>query len=72
MPNAPVMIKLELSVEDVNLIMGALGQGQYQVVADLIQTIRAQALPQLPKPPLPQPVEQKKAEEVPQQPAANS
>jgi hypothetical protein len=41
---------LELTLEEINAIMGMLGRQPYEQVESLIQKIRAQALPQLPKP----------------------
>jgi len=38
---------LELTIEEVNAIMGVLGRQPYEQVESLIQKIRAQALPQL-------------------------
>lgn len=40
------MIKLELKLDDVNRIISILSQGQYAQVADLIDNIRFQAIPQ--------------------------
>ena len=41
---------LELTLEEINAIMGMLGRQPYEQVESLIQKIRAQAIPQLPKP----------------------
>lgn len=41
-------ITLKLSLAQVNLIMAALGKAPYEAVADLIQSIREQAIPQVP------------------------
>ena len=43
------MIDLNLSVDEVNVIMGALGRQPYEQVEGLIAKIREQAIPQLPK-----------------------
>lgn len=43
-------ITLKLSLAQVNLIMAALGKAPYEAVADLVQSIREQAIPQVPKP----------------------
>jgi len=40
---------LELTLEEINIIMGMLGRQPYEQVESLITKIRAQALPQLPK-----------------------
>ena len=45
-----VSIKLELPLNAVNFIMGALGKLPFEQVADLMQAIREQAIPQLPVP----------------------
>jgi hypothetical protein len=42
-------ITLKLSLAQVNLIMAALGKAPYEAVADTIQSIREQAIPQVPK-----------------------
>lgn len=44
------LIKIELPVEQVNVIMGALGKAPFEVVAALIQEIQKQAQPQLQPP----------------------
>jgi len=43
-----VMIDLHLFLDEVNLILGGLGQLPYAQVAGLVDKIKAQALPQLP------------------------
>lgn len=40
------MILLNLELNDVNRILSFLGQGQYNQVADLMEKIRNQAVPQ--------------------------
>jgi hypothetical protein len=40
---------LELKIEEVNIILQALGNAPYAQVADLVQKIREQAMSQLPK-----------------------
>ena len=40
-------ITLTLSVAEVNVVLGALGKGPYEVVEPLIAKIRAQAVPQV-------------------------
>ena len=47
--NDPV-IKLELPLPALNYIMQCLGKQPYEQVADLVQNIREQAIPQLPVP----------------------
>jgi hypothetical protein len=42
-------ITLKLSLAQVNLIMAALGKAPYEAVANLVQSIREQAIPQVPK-----------------------
>jgi hypothetical protein len=44
------MIKLELSLDEVNLIMNGLGNMQYAHVAALIDNVRGQVAPQLEQP----------------------
>jgi hypothetical protein len=44
------MIDLTFTVDEVNAIMGMLGRQPYEQVEGLINKIRAQAIPQLPKP----------------------
>ena len=41
------MINLELSVQEINLILQALGQAPYVQVADIIDKVKAQAVPQV-------------------------
>ena len=41
------MINLELSVQEINLILQALGQAPYVQVAELVEKIKAQAVPQV-------------------------
>jgi hypothetical protein len=41
------MIDLNLSVNDINLILQALGQAPYVQVADIIDKVRTQAAPQV-------------------------
>ena len=41
------MINLELSVQEVNLILQALGQAPYVQVADIVEKIKEQATPQV-------------------------
>ena len=41
------MINLELSINDINLILQALGQAPYVQVADIIDKVRTQAAPQV-------------------------
>lgn len=45
-----VTIKLELPLAAVNAIMASLGKQPFEQVADLVQAIREQAIPQLPVP----------------------
>ena len=40
------MINLELSLNDVNIILQALGQAPYVSVAELVEKIKGQATPQ--------------------------
>lgn len=47
MENTEITLKLPLA--QVNLIMAALGKAPYEAVADLVQSIREQAIPQVPK-----------------------
>ena len=44
------MIKLDLHVEEVNLILASLGQLPFVQVAGLVDKIKEQATPQLPVP----------------------
>lgn len=41
------MINLELSVNEINLILQALGQAPYTQVTDVIENIKVQAIPQV-------------------------
>jgi hypothetical protein len=43
-------IKLELPLGAVNFVLGALAKAPYEQVADLVQAIREQAMPQVPMP----------------------
>ena len=45
-----VTIELKLPLNAVNFILGALGKQPFEQVADLVQAIREQAIPQLPVP----------------------
>lgn len=45
-----VTIELKLPLPAVNFIMAALGKLPFEQVADLVQAIREQAIPQLPVP----------------------
>jgi hypothetical protein len=47
MENTEITLKLPLA--QVNLIMAALGKAPYEAVADTIQAIREQAIPQVPQ-----------------------
>jgi hypothetical protein len=42
-------ITLTLPLAQVNIIMSALGKAPYEAVADVVQSIREQAIPQVPK-----------------------
>jgi hypothetical protein len=42
-------VTLELTLEEINVIMAMLGRQPYEQVEGMIAKIRAQALPQLPK-----------------------
>ena len=44
------MIKLELTVEEVNGILQALGNAPYAQVVALVEKIKQQAIPQVPAP----------------------
>jgi hypothetical protein len=48
--NENVTIKLELPVQAVNMVLAALAKAPYEQVADLVQAIREQAIPQIPMP----------------------
>ena len=54
MDEKSVNIELKLPLPAVNYIMGLLGKQPFEQVADLIQGIREQAMPQLPVPEVPQ------------------
>ena len=41
------MIDLNLSVNEINLVLQALGQAPYVQVAELVEKIKAQAVPQV-------------------------
>lgn len=41
------MLKFELSINDANLVLGALGKMPYEAVAELVANLRTQAQPQL-------------------------
>jgi len=45
-----VTIELKLPLNAVNVIMASLGKAPYEAVADVVQAIREQAIPQLPVP----------------------
>jgi hypothetical protein len=47
MENTEITLKLPLA--QVNLIMAALGKAPYEAVADTVQAIREQAIPQVPQ-----------------------
>jgi hypothetical protein len=53
MENTEITLKLPLA--QVNLIMAALGKVPYEAVADTIQAIREQAIPQVPMPKVEEP-----------------
>jgi len=48
--NENVTIELKLPLNAVNIIMASLGKAPYEAVADVVQAIREQAIPQLPVP----------------------
>lgn len=50
MDEKAVTIELKLPLNAVNYIMGVLGKQPFEQVADLVQAIREQAIPQLPVP----------------------
>lgn len=50
MSDQNVTIELKLPLPAVNFIMAALGKLPFEQVADLVQAIREQAIPQLPVP----------------------
>ena len=41
------MINLNLTVQEINLILQALGQAPYAQVAEIVEKIKAQAIPQV-------------------------
>jgi hypothetical protein len=43
------MIKLDLSIEEVNIILASLGKHPFENVFALVNKIQLQAVPQLPK-----------------------
>jgi len=45
-----VQIKLELTLDEVNAVLNALGNMPYAQVAPLVEKIKEQAVPQLPVP----------------------
>lgn len=47
------MITLKLTLDQVNIVMIALGKNPYEQVADLVGEIRSQAIPQISQPPQP-------------------
>jgi hypothetical protein len=47
-------ITLNLTVDQVNLVIGALAKAPYEQVADVITNIRTQAIPQVEPTPAPQ------------------
>ena len=53
--NTPVNLTLPLGA--VNMILSALGKAPYEQVADLVQSIREQASPQIPIPVVDKPLE---------------
>jgi hypothetical protein len=48
-------ITLTLTLAQVNIVMAALGKAPYEAVADTIQAIREQAIPQVPMPKVEEP-----------------
>lgn len=40
-------VKLELSIDEVNVILEALNEGKHKIVAGIISKIREQAIPQV-------------------------
>jgi|688.fasta_scaffold920254_3 hypothetical protein len=54
MDEKTITIELKLPLPALNFIMGLLGKQPFEQVADLIQGIREQAMPQLPMPEVPQ------------------
>ena len=57
-----VTIKLELPVMAVNMVLAALAKAPYEQVADLVQAIREQAIPQIPMPEVTAPQAEEAAE----------
>jgi hypothetical protein len=57
-----VNIKLELPVMAVNMVLAALAKAPYEQVADLVQAIREQAIPQIPMPEVTAPQAEETAE----------
>jgi hypothetical protein len=51
-------INLTLPLAQVNIIMAALGKAPYESVADVVQSIREQAIPQVPMPKVEEPQKQ--------------
>ena len=47
------MIKLELTLEEINGVLGSLGKMPYELAYPLIDKIKAQAIPQIPAPEAP-------------------
>lgn len=47
------MIKLELTLEEVNGVLGSLGKMPYELAYPLIDKIKQQAIPQIPAPEAP-------------------
>jgi hypothetical protein len=45
-----VTIELKLPLNYVNVVLASLGKAPYEAVADVVQAIREQAIPQLPVP----------------------
>lgn len=43
-------VKLELPLGAVNMVLAALAKAPYEQVADLVQVIKEQAIPQIPTP----------------------
>ena len=44
------MIKLELTIDETNLVLQALGNAPYAQVVALVEKIKQQAIPQVPAP----------------------
>lgn len=51
-------MKLDLSIVEINLIMGALGNAPYAQVHELVTKIRSQVEPQIQNMPIEQPIGQ--------------